>query len=94
MADVFARGGKSEEPTEAEAKELHAKIGKLTVETNFFSARAQEVSWAKKKAVVRRDHPDLSTSQQCKSVKPECVSRWMVAADAWTTSSSNGSGDP
>ena len=29
MADVFARGGKPECPTEAEDKELHAKIGRL-----------------------------------------------------------------
>lgn len=33
-ADVFARGGKSERPTEAEVKELHAKIGRLTVEND------------------------------------------------------------
>ncbi|MEO9902968.1 MAG: transposase, partial [Roseobacter sp.] len=34
MADVFARCGKSEGPTEAEVKELHAKIGRLTVEND------------------------------------------------------------
>ena len=37
MADVFARGGKSDGPTEAEIKELHAKIGRLAVENDFLS---------------------------------------------------------
>ena len=37
MADVFARGGKTEGPTEAEVKELHAKIGRLTVENDFLA---------------------------------------------------------
>ncbi len=31
MADLFSRGGKPEGPTETEAKELHAKIGRLAV---------------------------------------------------------------
>jgi len=37
IADVFARGGKPEGPTEAEVKELHAKIGRLAVENDFLS---------------------------------------------------------
>ena len=37
MADVYSRGGKSEGPTEAEVKELHAKIGRLAVENDFLS---------------------------------------------------------
>ncbi len=37
MAGVFTRGGKSEGPTEAEVKELHAKIGRLTVENDFLA---------------------------------------------------------
>ena len=36
MADVFARG-KSMGITEAEVKELHAKIGRLAVENDFLS---------------------------------------------------------
>ena len=35
MADVFARGGKPEGPSEADAKELHARIGRLAVENDF-----------------------------------------------------------
>ena len=36
MADVFARG-QSTGVTEAEVKELHAKIGRLAVENDFLS---------------------------------------------------------
>jgi len=36
MADVFS-GGKQRCPTEAEVKELHAKIGRLAVENDFLS---------------------------------------------------------
>ncbi|WP_272482575.1 hypothetical protein [Paracoccus indicus] len=36
MADVFVRGGKQESPADTEIKELHAKIGRLAVENNFF----------------------------------------------------------
>ena len=65
MAAVFARGGKAEGPTEAEIKELHAKIGRLAIENDFFG-RAQKVSLAKKRTMIKRDHPELSISQQCK----------------------------
>ena len=34
MADVFARGGKADGQTEAEVKELHAKIGRPAVEND------------------------------------------------------------
>ena len=37
MADVFSRGGKIDGPTEAEVKDLHAKIGRLTVENDFLA---------------------------------------------------------
>jgi len=37
MADVFAKGDKPTGPTEAEIKELHAKIGRLAVENDFLS---------------------------------------------------------
>lgn len=37
MADVFSRGGKGSGPSEAEIKELHAKIGRLVVENDFLS---------------------------------------------------------
>ncbi|MCL7406452.1 IS3 family transposase [Paradonghicola geojensis] len=68
MADVFS-GGKQSGPTEAEIKELHAKIGRLAVENGFFVRRAEAVSPAKKRAMIERDHPELSISQQCKLVR-------------------------
>ena len=37
MADVFGRGGKSDGPSEQEVKELHAKIGRLTIENDFLA---------------------------------------------------------
>ncbi len=37
LADVFARGGKIDGPSEAEVKELHAKIGRLAIENDFLS---------------------------------------------------------
>lgn len=37
MADVFSGGGKTAGPTEAEVKDLHAKIGRLAVENDFLS---------------------------------------------------------
>ncbi|WP_289087355.1 IS3 family transposase [uncultured Sulfitobacter sp.] len=69
MADVFSRGGKPEGPTEAEVKELHAKIGRLAVENDFLSEGLKPVSPKKKRAMIKRDHPELSISQQCKLVR-------------------------
>ncbi len=68
MADVFS-GGKQAGPTEAEVRELHAKIGRLAVENDFFIRRAQEVSPAKKRSMIQRNHPELSISQQCRLVR-------------------------
>ncbi|MEZ5985235.1 MAG: IS3 family transposase [Hyphomonas sp.] len=68
MADVFS-GGKQSGPTEAEVKELHAKIGRLAVENGFFVGRAEAMSPEKKRAMIKRDHPQLSISQQCKLVR-------------------------
>jgi len=66
---VFARGCKPEGPTEAEIKKLYAKIGWLALENDFFVRRAESVSPEEKRAVIRRDHPQLSISQQCKLVR-------------------------
>ena len=37
IADVFARGGKPTGVSEADVKELHAKIGRLAVENDFLA---------------------------------------------------------
>lgn len=68
MAGVFARGDHPDGPTEAEVKELHAKNGRLAVENDFLR-RAQAMSPAKRNAPIRRDHPELSVSQQCRPVR-------------------------
>ena len=85
MADVFS-GGKQSGPTEAEVKELHAKIGRLTVENDAPMGlrgptgatvrcpmsdvrRAEAVSPEKKRAMIKRDPPELSISQQGKLVR-------------------------
>ncbi|MEP2715623.1 hypothetical protein [Pseudophaeobacter sp.] len=67
MAELFSGGGKQTGPTEAEVKDLHAKMGRLAVEKDFVR-RAQKVSPAKKRSMIQRDYPELSISQQCKLV--------------------------
>jgi len=37
LADVFAKGGQASSPSEAEMKDLHAKIGRLAVENDFLA---------------------------------------------------------
>ena len=37
MADLFSKGGKPSGPSDAEIKELHAKIGRLTIENDFLA---------------------------------------------------------
>ncbi|WP_211267730.1 IS3 family transposase [Tritonibacter mobilis] len=68
MADVFS-GGKQAGPTEAEVRELHAKIGRLAVENDFLSEGLKKVSPAKKRSMIQRNHPELSISQQCRLVR-------------------------
>ncbi|WP_417262532.1 hypothetical protein [Celeribacter sp.] len=72
--------GRSSGPSEAEVKDLHAKIGNENVRATgssvhsngdrerFFVRRAQEASPAKKRSMIQRDHPKLSISRQCKLV--------------------------
>ncbi|MFV8556680.1 transposase [Sulfitobacter sp. SBS6] len=67
MVDVFS-GGQQSGPTEAEIKELHAKIGRSAVENVFFR-RAEAMSPAKTRAMTQRDHPELSISRQYKLVR-------------------------
>lgn len=69
MADLFARGGKPEGPTYAAVKKLHAKIGRLAVENDFFITRVDAVSPERKCVIIKRDHSELSIGQQCKLVR-------------------------
>jgi hypothetical protein len=40
--------------TKLEVKELHAKIGKLAVENDFFVTRAEAMSPSERKAMINR----------------------------------------
>ena len=66
LPEVFAGGAGRKAALEHEAKirDLHAKIGELTVERDFFSARAQALSRAERGRMIERDGP-LSLSRQC-----------------------------
>ena len=44
MVDVFDWGHEPEDPSEAAVKELHAKVGGVAVENDFFVAMAQAMS--------------------------------------------------
>ena len=66
MREVFSKGAeRSRGDHEGEIRDLHAKIGELTVERDFCQ-RAQVVSWERRRAMIRRDHPRLSLSRQCR----------------------------
>ena len=66
MKEVFTKGAeRARGDHEGEIRDLHAKIGELTVERDF-GQRAQVVSREKRRAMIRRDHPDLSLSRQCR----------------------------
>jgi hypothetical protein len=66
---VFSDKAKKIEDNEAEVKELHAKIGKLVVENDFFVTRAEAMSPSERKAMINRDRTDLSLTRQCKLLK-------------------------
>ncbi|SOH95544.1 Transposase [Monaibacterium marinum] len=69
LTGVFSDKVRKAEDNEAEVKELHAKIGKLAVETDFFVIRAEAMSPNERKAMINRDHTDLSLTSQCKLLK-------------------------
>ena len=69
LADVFAKKtDRSEAAREAEVKELHAKIGQLTVERDFFVQSLRPLSHDRRAGLVDRDHARLSITRQCELV--------------------------
>ena len=65
LEEVFAGGRASRESEhEATIRDLHAKIGELTVERGFFSARRATLSRAARLELVERDGA-LSIRRQC-----------------------------
>lgn len=63
-ADVFGADSKPNELV-VDLKELHAKIGQLTLEKGFFARRAQQSGSAERKKLIDRGHV-LPISQQAK----------------------------
>jgi putative transposase len=53
-ADVFAGGGQAAAPVDLVP--LHAKIGQLALENDFFGTRAHQGGIAERKAMIDRDH--------------------------------------
>ena len=70
MKEVFSKGaerGRGEH--EAEIRDLHAKIGELTVERDFLATRAQVVSREERRGMIKPGHPKLSLSRQCRLLR-------------------------
>ena len=60
---------------ESEVRDLHAKIGELIVEREFFVARVRSMSRSERRAMVVRDHPALSPEP----AMPPAVGRTFLA---------------
>ena len=59
LGAVFSNGAdKGRMDHDDEVHDLHAKIGQLMVERDFFGQRAQTMSRGDRKAMIRRDHPN------------------------------------
>jgi transposase-like protein len=69
LTGVFSDKVRRAEDNEAEAKELHTKIGKLAVENVFFITRAEAMSPSERKTMINRDRADSSVTKQCKLLK-------------------------
>nr|WP_244392528.1 IS3 family transposase [Denitrovibrio acetiphilus] len=67
MATIFSnKSSKSEEISEAEIKDLHAKIGQLTVERDFLQRAFGTVSISRRKFMIENSGSKLSISKQCR----------------------------
>ena len=98
MKEVFTkRAERAGGDHEADVRDLHAKIGELTVERDFFGQRAQVVSREKRRAMIRRDHSELSFSRQYRLLSlsrsslyhtqgRECAEPGADAPDRWAVS--------
>ncbi|MCP4606223.1 MAG: IS3 family transposase [Proteobacteria bacterium] len=67
LAEVFAsKRERKQKDSEAQIKELHAKIGELTVERDFLGQSLRTLSPARRKKIVEPGHQRLSIVRQCK----------------------------
>ncbi|MCP4606744.1 MAG: IS3 family transposase [Proteobacteria bacterium] len=66
LAEVFSsKSERKDKDSEARIKELHAKIGELTVERDFLGQSLQALSHARRKVMVEPGHSRLSIVRQC-----------------------------
>ena len=69
LGEVFSNGAnRACRDHESEVRDLHAKIGELTVERDFLARGLgrQAMSRGERKAMITRDAPELSLSRQCR----------------------------
>jgi len=65
-AEVFSRGAEKKVKSHAqEIKKLHAKIGQLAVEQDFFGQGLRALNQARRKGLADLDHPRLSIVKKC-----------------------------
>ena len=79
MKGVFSKGVEQSEgaersrgDNEGESRDLHAKIGELTVERDFLARGSSGESRERRRAMIEPCRPNLSLSRQCHLL---CVSR-------------------
>ncbi|MEK6730285.1 MAG: IS3 family transposase [Planctomycetota bacterium] len=66
LADVFSgKIGQKDVDHEAQVRDLHAKIGQLTVERDFLAKGLRSMSHVRRKEMVDPSHPRLSIVKQC-----------------------------
>jgi putative transposase len=73
-SEVFGSGGGTPAIPAIDVKSLHARIGELTLENDFFRRSAHQGGIAERKAMIDREH-DLSITKQAEILK---VSRGSV----------------
>jgi putative transposase len=61
---VFGRGGSSPSESEHKLKELHAKIGQLTMERDFLEQGLERIHGPRGKKMIDRSH-SLPVTRQC-----------------------------
>ncbi|WP_439646696.1 IS3 family transposase [Salidesulfovibrio brasiliensis] len=68
-ASFSGKAQKNQQSDEARIKELHAKIGQLTVEKDFLQQAFKNLSCERRREVVDKEHPMLSVRRQCRILK-------------------------
>ena len=80
LPEVFAKkSSRGSGDHEGEVKSLHAKIGQLTVENDFFVEGLRSMSRDRRAGMIDADHPRLSISRQCKLVDISRSSHYYTA---------------